>query len=173
MPARYRLPRWLLVLTAALMLASLLASPADSASGQTLTYSASGLPAGLSINSGTGLISGTPIAAGTSGATGSAAFTWSITGGTGGGTCQVAYTTQSLWGGGFVAGITITNTSTTAVMNGWTLAFTFPGDQQITTAWNGSPSQSGENVTIANASHNASIAAGPAAFTLNGTACTT
>jgi serine protease len=60
----------------------------DSASGQTLTYSASGLPAGLSINSGSGLISGTPTTATTSsvtvtatdttGAKGSASFSWSI-----------------------------------------------------------------------------------------------
>src|SRR5580692_7724473 len=34
----------------------------DSASGQTLAYAASGLPAGLTINSSTGLISGTPTA---------------------------------------------------------------------------------------------------------------
>jgi subtilase family serine protease len=60
----------------------------DSASGQTLTYSATGLPAGLSINSSTGLITGTPTTAGsnsvtvsakdTTGATGSASFTWTI-----------------------------------------------------------------------------------------------
>ncbi|MCP2338920.1 putative Ig domain-containing protein [Actinomadura rupiterrae] len=60
----------------------------DSAPGQTLTYSATGLPAGLSINSGTGLISGTPTTAGTSNvtvtakdttnATGSATFTWTV-----------------------------------------------------------------------------------------------
>ena len=40
--------------------ASLQIHATDSASGQTLTYSASGLPAGLSINSSSGLISGTP-----------------------------------------------------------------------------------------------------------------
>jgi hypothetical protein len=60
----------------------------DSASGQTLTYSATGLPAGLSMNSSTGLISGTPTSAATysvavtakdtTGASGSASFTWTI-----------------------------------------------------------------------------------------------
>ncbi|MDQ2874301.1 MAG: discoidin domain-containing protein [Actinomycetota bacterium] len=78
--------------------ASLQVKASDSASGQTLTYSATGLPAGLSINSGSGLISGTPTAAGTSnvtvtgadstGAAGSASFTWTVSsGGGGGGTC--------------------------------------------------------------------------------------
>jgi hypothetical protein len=60
----------------------------DSAAGQALTYSATGLPAGLSINSGSGLISGTPTTAATSnvtvtaqdttGASGSASFTWTV-----------------------------------------------------------------------------------------------
>jgi Malectin domain/Ricin-type beta-trefoil lectin domain/Putative Ig domain len=68
--------------------ASLQVSGSDSASGQTLTYTATGLPAGLSINSSTGLITGTPTTAGTStvtvtatdttGATGSATFTWTV-----------------------------------------------------------------------------------------------
>jgi len=68
--------------------ASLQIHATDSATGQTLNYTATGLPAGLSINSATGLISGTPTTAATSnvtvtatdttGAAGSASFTWTI-----------------------------------------------------------------------------------------------
>jgi hypothetical protein len=180
--------------------ASLQVHASDSASGQSLSYTASGLPAGLTINSGTGLISGTPTTAGTStvtvtatdttGASGSASFTWTINSATtGGGTCQVVYTTTSQWTGGFTANVTITNTGASAI-NGWTLEFTFPGDQQITSAWNGTASQSGENATITNASYNGTIASGastslgfqgtwttsnaaPSSFTLNGATCTT
>jgi O-glycosyl hydrolase len=181
--------------------ASVQVHASDSASGQTLAYSASGLPAGLSINSSTGLISGTPTTAGTStvtvtatdstGAFGSATFTWVISSGStgGGGACQVAYTTASQWAGGFVANVTITNSGTSAI-NGWTLKFTFPGDQKITNGWNGTATQSGENVTITNVSYNGTIApdgntslgfqgtwtnsdAVPTAFTLNGATCTT
>ena len=176
--------------------ASLQVHASDSGTGQTLSYSATGLPAGLSIAPGTGLISGTPATAGTSsvtvtatdgtGASGSATFTWTISG-SGGGTCKVSYATQSQWAGGFVAGVTIANTGTSPI-NGWTLKFTFPGDQKITNAWSGTETQSGENVTITNASYNGTIAPGgntslgfqgtwtnsdavPAAFTVNGTAC--
>ena len=67
--------------------ASLQIAATDSASGQTLTYSATGLPAGLSISS-SGLITGTPTTAGsssvtvtakdTTGASGSASFGWTV-----------------------------------------------------------------------------------------------
>jgi hypothetical protein len=69
--------------------ASLQIQASDSAPGQTLTYTAAGLPAGLSINSASGLISGTPTTAGTAsvtitvtdttGASTPASFTWTIT----------------------------------------------------------------------------------------------
>ncbi len=60
----------------------------DSANGQTLRYSATGLPNGLQISGTSGAITGTPTAVGsfstkvtamdTTGATGSASFTWTI-----------------------------------------------------------------------------------------------
>ncbi|HEY3867660.1 MAG TPA: cellulose binding domain-containing protein [Actinocrinis sp.] len=169
----------------------------DSASGQSLTFSATGLPPGLSINS-SGQITGTPTAAGTStvkvtatdstGASGSASFTWTVSGGATGGTCQVSYSTTSQWTGGFTANVTIDNTGASAI-DGWSLGFTFPGDQHITNAWNATTTQAGEAVTATNASYNATLAAGgntsfgfqgtwtnsdaaPTTFTLNGNACT-
>ena len=105
--------------------ASLQISASDSASGQTLSYSASGLPAGLSINSSTGLISGTPTTAATSsvtvtatdgtGASGSASFSWTVSSsGGGGGGC----TAQQLLGNpGFETGSISPWTSTSGVLS--------------------------------------------------------
>ncbi|HEY2877371.1 M4 family metallopeptidase [Nocardioides sp.] len=92
--------------------ASLQMTGTDSQSGQTLTWSATGLPAGLSINSSTGLITGTPTTAATynptvkatdtTGAFGSIGFTWTIGGGGGGG-CSG----QRLGNPGFESGNTV------------------------------------------------------------------
>ncbi|WP_244178665.1 putative Ig domain-containing protein [Streptomyces rubellomurinus] len=89
--------------------ASLQIHASDSASGQTLTYSATGLPTGLSVNSSTGLISGTASTAGsynvtvtakdTTNATGSASFTWTVsTSGGGGAIVNGGFETGSLSG---------------------------------------------------------------------------
>jgi hypothetical protein len=116
--------------------ASLQIHASDSASGQTLTYSATGLPAGLSINSSSGLISGTPTAAGTSnvtvtakdttGAAGSASFTWTVNSSGGCGTTNIALnqptTASSTENGSFPASAaTDGNTGTR-----WSSAFSDP-----------------------------------------------
>ena len=92
------------------------------------------------------------------------------------------------WNTGLTTNMTISNTSSTAI-NGWTLAFTLPGGQVITSGWNATYSPTSGSVTATNLSYNGSLppggstsigfqathtgnAAGPASFTLNGTACT-
>jgi cellulase/cellobiase CelA1 len=94
---------------------------------------------------------------------------------------------QSQWAGGFTASVTVANTGTSA-MNGWTLTFTFPGDQKVTSAWNATVTQTGKAVTAANMSYNAAISPGgstsfgfqgtwtsslaaPTTFAVNGTTC--
>ena len=122
----------------------------------------------------------------TTGAKGTAAFTWAINP-AGGLACHVTYTLNSAWPGGFTAQVVIANTGTTTI-NGWSLAFTFPGDEKITLNCNGGFSQTGENATLTNASYNGTIAPGasitdgfqgtwtsrdanPTSFSINGTAC--
>ncbi|MEU8799567.1 PHB depolymerase family esterase [Spirillospora sp. NPDC048819] len=100
--------------------------------------------------------------------------------------CRVTYTVNA-WNTGLVASITITNTGTTPV-NGWTLAFTLPAGQTITSGWGATYQPTSGTVDATNASYNASIPAGgsigiglqathtgntggPTAFTLNGTDC--
>jgi serine protease len=101
---------------------SLQVSASDSASGQTLTYSATGLPAGLSISS-SGLITGTPTTSGTStvtvtardttGASGSASFTWTVS--TTGGGC--AGPGQKIGNPGFETGTAAPWTASSGVID--------------------------------------------------------
>jgi hypothetical protein len=103
------------------------------------------------------------------------------------GGCHVTYTANS-WQGGFTADVAINNTGPSPI-NGWTLTFTFPGDQKITSAWNATVTQTGASVTATNLSYNATISPGgsqwfgfqgtwatsnaaPASFSVNGMACT-
>ncbi|MGS2616507.1 GH12 family glycosyl hydrolase domain-containing protein [Micromonospora sp. LZ34] len=104
----------------------------------------------------------------------------------GGSGCAVKYTPNA-WNNGFTADVQITNTGSSAV-NGWTLTYSLPAGQQVTSAWNATVSQSGSTVTARNLSWNGSIAPGgtasfgyqgtlsgsyssPTSFTLNGVAC--
>ncbi|HEV7961571.1 MAG TPA: cellulose-binding domain-containing protein [Actinoplanes sp.] len=103
--------------------------------------------------------------------------------------CAVTYRTSSQWSTGYVAQVGVANTGTAAI-NGWSLAFSYPGDQRITSGWNAAVKQTGAAVTAANLSYNASIAPGasvtfgvtggwrvsnaaPTSFTLNGATCQT
>ncbi|MGW1074787.1 putative Ig domain-containing protein [Streptomyces sp. NPDC002537] len=94
----------------------------DSDATQKLTYSATGLPAGLSVDAATGLISGKPTTPGTSNvtvtaqdgtkATGSASFTWTVS--AAGGACTPA---QLLGNPGFETGTAAPWTATSGVID--------------------------------------------------------
>jgi cellulose 1,4-beta-cellobiosidase len=75
------------------------------------------------------------------------------------GSCSAAYSVSSDWGSGFTAAITVTDTGTTAI-TGWTLTYAYTGNQTLQSGWSGNWSQSGQTVTVTNASWNGSLAAG-------------
>ncbi|MEV4427474.1 glycoside hydrolase family 48 protein [Streptomyces sp. NPDC053792] len=100
--------------------------------------------------------------------------------------CSVDYKTND-WGSGFTAELTLTNRAAEP-LNGWTLTYSYAGDQKLTNGWSGVWSQSGKNVTVTNASWNGTLAAGaatttgaqftysgtnaaPTGFAVNGTTC--
>jgi len=104
------------------------------------------------------------------------------------GTCRVSAVVNA-WNTGLTEQITLTNTGS-ATVNGWSLTFTLPGGQTITSGWNAVYTPSSGNVTAKNADYNAVIAPGtsasigfqathtgntaaPTGFTLNGSPCTT
>jgi len=73
--------------------------------------------------------------------------------------CSAAYSVQTDWGSGFTAAITVTNSGTTAI-TGWTLTYSYTGNQTLQSGWDGNWTQSGKTVTVTNASWNGSLAAG-------------
>ena len=101
--------------------------------------------------------------------------------------CRVGYTV-SAWNTGLTAAVTITNRGSASI-NGWSLAFTLPSGQTITSGWNATYAPTSGAVTATNASYNSTIPAGgsvsigfqathtgntaaPTSFALNGTTCT-
>jgi xyloglucan-specific exo-beta-1,4-glucanase len=104
-----------------------------------------------------------------------------------GGGCRITAVVNP-WNTGFTADLTVRNTGTTPI-TGWTVRWTFGGNQVVTNFWNSTVTQTGTAVAATNADHNRTIAAGgtasfglqanytgssplPGPFTLNGTTCT-
>ena len=103
--------------------------------------------------------------------------------------CQVTYSIQTQWQDGFVADVTIRNNGASAI-DGWTLAWSFSGNQRIVNMWNAITTvpSTGQAISATDAGWNRTIAAGgtaafgfqasysgtnvnPTAFSLNGVAC--
>lgn len=68
----------------------------------------------------------------------------------------IQYNVESQWQSGFNGKIIINNTGA-LVITPWALVFHFPGDQQITSLWNGVLKQVGQKVTITNTEWNKEI----------------
>ncbi|MGC5030454.1 PQQ-dependent sugar dehydrogenase [Micromonospora sp. DT229] len=99
--------------------------------------------------------------------------------------CTVSWTVNQ-WNTGFTAEVRVTNRG--AALNGWTLTWSFSGNQQVTGGWNAEITQSGRTVTARNAGWNAALPTNgtvsfgfqatysgtnnsPSDFRLNGTTC--
>jgi glucuronoarabinoxylan endo-1,4-beta-xylanase len=130
---------------------------------------------------------------GTSGSTtATTTFTLSVTTGTSTGACTVDYTISPQNSSQFGANITIKNGGSTTLSN-WVLTWSFANGQTISSSWNGTVAQSGASVTVSqqsgqtwenipaggsysgfgfNGTWNGTTNSIPAAFSLNGTACT-
>jgi Glycosyl hydrolase family 59/Cellulose binding domain len=103
-----------------------------------------------------------------------------------GASCRVAWTPNA-WNSGFTLNVTVTNTSSTPI-DGWSLRFTLPSGQSLTSGWNAEYTGTTGTITAGNVSYNAAIPAGgntqfgfqgtlsgaysaPTSPTLNGTPC--
>jgi endoglucanase len=100
--------------------------------------------------------------------------------------CKVTYTKND-WGSGFTADLTIQNLGD--ALSGWTLRYSYSGNQRLQSGWNGTWSQSGQDVTVTNAAWNGNVATGasvstgaqfsysgtntdPTSFSVNNVTCT-
>ncbi len=100
--------------------------------------------------------------------------------------CEVTYTISNQWETGFTANVSVKNLG--IGLNNWQLSWGFAGNQTITNLWNGTLSQTGPSVSVANAAWAASLPSNgtasfgfqasysgtnalPTAFKLNGVNC--
>jgi poly(hydroxyalkanoate) depolymerase family esterase len=104
------------------------------------------------------------------------------------GPCRVTDSISS-WNTGLTSNLTVTNTGSSAI-DGWSLGFTLPAGQTITSGWSATYTPTSGQVTATNVSYDGAIAPGasvtlgfqanhtgnasaPASFALNGATCTT
>ena len=98
----------------------------------------------------------------------------------------MAYAVSSQWGGGFGAGVTLTNRG--APVSSWKVTWTFPAGQTVQQLWNGTVTQTGSQVSVTNVAYNGTLGTGastsfgfngswtgsnpaPTGFTFNGATC--
>lgn len=79
-----------------------------------------------------------------------------------GSACTATYRVTAEWGGGFVAEVIVRNIGP-AARSSWTVDWTFPNGQTITSLWNGSHTQTGPAVTVRNLDWNGNLAPGASA----------
>jgi endoglucanase len=79
------------------------------------------------------------------------------TGGPGEGDCTVHVDVVSSWNSGWQGKVSMTSEQ---AVDGWTISWTWPGAQSVTSSWNTQLSSSGSTVTASDVGWNASVAAG-------------
>lgn len=85
------------------------------------------------------------------------------------GACTATYAITGGWPGNFQANVTVKNTGSTS-LNGWTVKWTYAGDETIYNSWSAQLTQSGKTVTAKAPASNATVAAGQqTTFGLQGT----
>ncbi len=101
--------------------------------------------------------------------------------------CVVDYDIQGQWPGGFIAQVTVENTSKRDI-DGWNVGWDFTGDESMRQLWNGDVTTDGASVSVANPHWDTVLEAGstatfgflgnstdgpqtPAELTLNGQTC--
>ena len=76
------------------------------------------------------------------------------------GTCTLTSSVSNSWSGGSQLQLTVTNSGTT-LLTGWTAGFMLADTSEtITSSWNATVSQNGQQVSAVNASYDGSVAAG-------------
>ncbi len=163
-------------------------SLSSAASSTAVSSSRSSVASSVAVSSSRSSVASSVAVSSSRAASSAAASVASSTAASSGGGYAVNYTVNNDWGAGATCTVTVKNNSATAV-NGWTLVWTFAGNQTLTQIWNAAYTASGETITVTNASFNNVIGANggtqsfgfnlsysgsnakPASFTLNGTAC--